>query len=106
MIGKECRVTKLRDKDFLVSSHIKPWKDSNDTEKIDGNNGLLPSPHADKLFDSGLISFADNGDLLLSSKLNLEVLKIWGIDRQLNAGVFSAEQKVYLKFHRDNRFRP
>lgn len=106
MIEKECRVTKLRDKDFLIASHIKPWKDSNDIEKIDGNNGLLLSPHIDKLFDSGLISFADNGELLLSSKLNLEVLKIWGIQENLNAGSFSPEQVVYLKFHRENRFKP
>jgi putative restriction endonuclease len=105
MIEKECRVTKLSDKDFLIASHIKPWKDSNDAEKIDGNNGLLLSPHIDKLFDSGLISFADNGDLLISSKLNLEVLKIWGIERKLNAGGFSSEQKVFLKFHRENRFK-
>lgn len=106
MIERKCRVTKLSDRDFLMASHIKPWKDSNDVEKIDGNNGLLLSPHVDKLFDSGLISFSDNGDLLLSSKLNLEVLRIWGIDKKLNAGVFSAEQMVYLKFHRDNRFKP
>lgn len=105
MIEKECRVTKLKDRDFLIASHIKPWKDSNDIEKIDGNNGLLLSPHVDKLFDSGLISFADDGDLLLSSKLNLEVLKIWGIDEALNAGFFSVEQKNYLKFHRENRFK-
>jgi hypothetical protein len=106
MIERECRVTKLRDKDFLIASHIKPWKDSNDAEKIDGNNGLLLSPHIDKLFDSGLISFADNGDLLVSSKLNMDVLKIWGINERLNAGSFSAEQVVYLKFHRENRFKP
>jgi hypothetical protein len=106
MIERECRVTKLRDKDFLIASHIKPWKDSNDNEKIDGNNGLLLSPHIDKLFDSGLISFSDNGDLLISSKLNLDVLKIWGISEVLNAGSFSAEQVVYLKFHRENRFKP
>jgi hypothetical protein len=106
MIERECRVTKLRDKDFLIASHIKPWKDSNDAEKIDGNNGLLLSPHIDKLFDSGLISFADNGDLLVSSKLNMDVLKIWGIEEHLNAGSFSAEQVVYLKFHRENRFKP
>jgi hypothetical protein len=106
MIERECRVTKLRDKDFLIASHIKPWKDSNDDEKIDGNNGLLLSPHIDKLFDSGLISFSDNGDLLISSKLNLDVLKIWGISEDLNAGSFSAEQVVYLKFHRENRFKP
>jgi hypothetical protein len=105
MIEKECRVTKLSDKDFLIASHIKPWKDSNDLEKIDGNNGLLLSPHVDKLFDGGLISFADHGDLLVSSKLNLDVLKIWGIRVNLNAGTFSSEQKVYLKFHRENRFK-
>ena len=106
MIEKECRVTKLQDRDFLIASHIKPWKDSNDLEKIDGNNGLLLSPHVDKLFDSGLISFADDGEMLLSSKLNVEVLNIWGINKELNAGTFSAEQRTYLNFHRQNRFKP
>lgn len=106
MIESECRVTKLKDKDFLIASHIKPWKDSNDSEKIDGNNGLLLSPHIDKLFDSGLISFEDDGNLLVSSKLNVEVLKIWGINQKLNAGKFSPEQIVFLKYHRENRFKP
>jgi hypothetical protein len=44
--------------------------------------------------------------LLISSKLNLDVLKIWRIEENLNAGRFSAEQTIYLKFHRENRFKP
>ena len=106
MMEKECRVTKLKDKRYLIASHIKPWKDSNDAEKIDGNNGLLLSPHVDKLFDSGMISFADNGDLMVSSKLNMDVLKIWGIRENLNVGSFSLNQMKYLKFHREKRFKP
>ena len=38
--------------------------------------------------------------------MNMDVLKIWGINERLNAGSFSAEQVVYLKFHRQNRFKP
>ena len=61
-----CRVTHLSDPAHLHASHIKPWKDSTDEEKLNGCNGLLLSPHVDHLFDRGLISFTDNGDLLLS----------------------------------------
>jgi hypothetical protein len=57
MIEKFCRVTKIQDSELLIASHIKPWKDSDDKEKIDGDNGRLLSPHVDKLFKSGLISF-------------------------------------------------
>ena len=105
MIEKFCRVTKLRDKELLIASHIKPWKDSDDKEKIDGNNGLLLSPHIDKLFDNGLISFSDVGDLLISSKVNIEVFNLWGIDPNLNIGKFSSEQMRYLAYHRKHRFK-
>jgi hypothetical protein len=61
-----CRITGLTDVKYLIASHIKPWAKSNDFEKLDGNNGLLLSPHIDKLFDSGYISFEDRGSMILS----------------------------------------
>ncbi len=58
----ECRVTHVRSIKHLRASHIKPWKDSDDHEKIDGANGLLLAPHVDHLFDRGLISFSGEGN--------------------------------------------
>ena len=54
----------------LEASHIKPWADSNDSERLDPNNGLLLTASLHKLFDAGLISFEDSGKMLVSSKLS------------------------------------
>ena len=105
MYEKQCRVTGLRDKTHLTASHIKPWRKSDNREKIDGNNGLLLSPHVDRLFDHGFISFSDSGEMLISSKLNRDVLKFWNIDPEINVGAFRPEQCVYLAFHRDHLFK-
>lgn len=89
---------------MLIASHIKPWRDSSDEEKLDGNNGLLLAPHADFLFDRGYISFMDDGELLVASTLAPEVLGAWGIRVPLNAGAFTGEQCRYLDYHRKKVF--
>jgi putative restriction endonuclease len=45
LIEDYCRVTKVTDRRHLVASHIKPWRDASDAERLDGTNGLLLSPH-------------------------------------------------------------
>jgi len=102
---KSCRVTGLSDKSHLTASHIKPWRDSNNKEKIDGYNGLLLSPHIDRLFNYGFISFTDDGKLLVSSKLNKNVLTDWNVKTDLNVGKFAFEQCKYLDYHRKNIFK-
>jgi len=89
----------------LRASHIKPWSESNDTEKIDGNNGLMLAPHVDLLFDQGFISFKDNGTLMISKQIDDEVLNLWRIPKALNVGPFTPEQSVYLDLHRKKRFK-
>ena len=95
-----CRITGVTDHKLLIASHIKPWRNSTDFEKLDGNNGFLLSPHVDKLFDKCLISFEDNGDLLISDKLDRDVLAKWNISSNFNAGTIRDEQKPYLAEHR------
>jgi hypothetical protein len=102
---KGCRVTGVTDPQHLRASHIKPWKDSNDDEKLSGCNGLLLAPHIDHLFDRGLISFSDNGDLLVSTQLDRAVLAKWGVPEILNVGPFSADQSQFLDYHRRSVFR-
>ena len=95
-----CRITGVTDHKLLIASHIKPWRNSSDFEKLDGNNGFLLSPHVDKLFDKCLISFEDNGDLIVSDKLDRDVLTKWNIAPNFNAGAMRDEQRPYLAEHR------
>ena len=95
----------MRQVRHLRASHIKPWRLSSDREKLDGNNGLLLSPHVDQLFDGGWITFTDSGELLRSSRLDRRVLESWKIPEELNVGAFNDEQKRYLAFHRESVFK-
>ncbi|CAM2928469.1 HNH endonuclease [Moritella viscosa] len=100
-----CRVTGLANKQFLVASHSKPWRVSSNFEKLDGNNGFLLSPHIDRLFDRGWISFEDNGELIIAEHSIIEVLKSWAVSYPLNVNSFTDNQKKYLAYHREEVFK-
>ncbi|MFS2158414.1 HNH endonuclease [Pseudomonas sp. Pseusp122] len=106
---KACRLTHVTNSGLLIASHIKPWRlCDNASERLDGANGLLLTPSADFLFDRGLISFCDDGSVLVSSRLCATDLKLLGFDsaRDRSHREFDFRQRVYLKFHRDNVFMP
>jgi len=67
-----CAVTGLSNVTLLRASHIKPWAVSNNYERLDAYNGLLLAASVDRLFDQGLISFSDNGALLIGSAVTQE----------------------------------
>lgn len=102
---KGCRVTGITDPQHLRASHIKPWKDSSDEEKLNGLNGLLLAPHIDHLFDKGYISFEDKGNVIVSTKLDQSVLDNWGISTEKNVGPFNSHQSVFLEYHRNKVFK-
>lgn len=102
---KGCRVTGVTDQRFLIASHIKPWRLSDDREKLDGCNGLLLSPHIDRLFDKGYISFSDVGDILKSSQMPEALWDGWGLAEFFNVGTFNERQSAYLTFHRSSVFK-
>lgn len=63
---EQCAVTGVDNKGWLIASHIKPWKESTDEERVDPRNSLLLTPNFDKLFDRGVISFSpSNGKIIL-----------------------------------------
>ncbi len=97
-----CRVTGVVQLHHLRASHIKPWKDSSNEEKLHGCNGLLLAPHVDHLFDRGFISFENNGDLLVSGDMEAEVLSAWSIVVPRNVGAFNGDQQHFLAHHRDH----
>lgn len=97
-----CSVTKHKKIDILVASHIKPWKNSTNNERLDKYNGFLLIPNLDKLFDKGYISFDDKGKIMISDELNnFEEL---GINKSMKIEIKN-EHKKYLLFHRENIFQ-
>ena len=105
VLESSCRITGVSFEKLLIASHIKPWKLSTNAERLDGNNGLFLSPHVDRLFDSGFISFTQNGDLLVSEMLDDDVLPKWGIDPKKRYGRFNADQSYFLAHHQEVTFR-
>lgn len=101
-----CRITRVDKIEHLRASHCKPWRDSNNQERLDGENGLLLTPSIDHLFDRGFISFQDDGDVLISPVAHRESLRKMGVDvaSRINVGAFSVGQKKFLDFHRDSVF--
>lgn len=102
---KKCRVTDISDPKLLIASHIKPWRVATPRERLDGNNGLMLSPHVDHLFDTGLITFRPSGQILSSRDLPTDLFDKWGIDPVKNVGSFTSLQSEYLEFHNSYIFR-
>jgi hypothetical protein len=105
LIEQKCRVTGVSSEKLLTASHIKPWKVSDNQERLEGNNGLFLSPHVDKLFDSGLISFTAQGEMWVSPQLEDEVLPKWKIDPRKKYGKFNSDQAFFLEFHNNETFK-
>ncbi|MGF1740613.1 HNH endonuclease [Vibrio profundum] len=99
--NNSCVVTEVKEIEpsILIASHIKPWVEANDDEKLDGHNGLLLAPHIDKLFDSHLISFDKEGVMLVNPKAE-EALNSWRVCRE-KKHTFSDKNHVYLEHHRE-----
>lgn len=95
-----CSVTGSSTMAALEASHIKSWADSNDTERLDPNNGLLLTANLHKLFDAGLISFEDSGKMRVSSTLSQKERTIFGVTGKKLSKKPSTETANYLSYHR------
>lgn len=104
IVSPACKITGITDGNFLIASHIKPWRVCNNEERLDGNNGLMLAPHIDQLFDEGYISFENDGILIVSSELPQEILSAWAINVSVNAGKLDEHQSRYMAYHRENVF--
>jgi putative restriction endonuclease len=105
-IEHACRITGVNREEHLRASHCKPWRDSNNEERLDGENGLLLTPSIDHLFDRGFITFENNGQVVVSPVAHSRSLAQMGIDpaNPPRVGVFSTGQNQYLEFHREGVF--
>jgi hypothetical protein len=106
-IEHACRITRVECMEHLIASHVQPWRDSSNEQRLDGENGLLLTPTVDHLFDKGFISFEDSGQLIVSPVADQRSLQRMGVDPEsrVNVGAFSQGQRPYLDFHRENVLR-
>lgn len=83
----------------IRASHIKPWRVCSDVEKVDPCNGLPLVATLDALFDQGLISFSNDGAMLISASLDRSARELFGIPGNLRRPL-SAEHRHFLEYHR------
>ncbi|MBS0380665.1 MAG: HNH endonuclease [Proteobacteria bacterium] len=104
LIETACRITKVTHLEHLVASHMKPWRDGTNEERLNGENGLLLTPSIDHLFDKGFISFENGGDLILSPVADRASLVRMGVpvDARVNVGGFTEGQRKFLDYHRES----
>lgn len=95
-----CAVTGYDYNKVLIASHIVPWKDATDKERMDVNNGILLSPTYDALFDKHLISFGDEGEILLSEQLKLTPHSRLGVTGSEQIIGLRDQNLEYLERHR------
>ena len=99
-----CAVNGFDKLNILIASHIVPWSECNDEERLDVENGILLSPNVDSLFDKHLISFQDTGEMIISSKLSIKDLEKLGVSIESNIPI-SEGMKKYLEKHRTRLFK-
>ena len=95
-----CCVTGSTTQEAIIASHIKPWKDSNNRERLDPHNGLPLIATVDKLFDKGLVTFSSDGDLLVSKELDANEKVLLGLDGRKLLRPPGRRTAEYLAYHR------
>jgi hypothetical protein len=97
----QCAVTKFNKLEVLIASHIVPWADATHEERLDVNNGILLSPTYDALFDKHLISFENNGKIILSESIEADAYKKIGVTGSETIKGISKYNEAYLEKHRE-----
>ena len=102
---RKCCLCGVDYENVLIASHIQPWAECTDNkDKLSPNNGLLLCPNHDKLFDSGCISFDDDGKIIISSQLTNENRKLLCVNDNMQIDLPS-DSKRFMEYHRINIFK-
>ena len=102
---KSCAVTGVKNPTLLRASHIVPWAAcETDEERLNVHNGLLLVATLDAAFDAGLITFDDDGRILISGKLTEEDQFSSGISKHMRLTRMNDEVRKRLAWHRAHLF--
>jgi hypothetical protein len=96
-----CALTQYKQLQFLVASHIKPWRVSGNQERLNPFNGLLLLSNLDKAFDLGYITFKDKGQIVISE--DLEDHELLGIRSDMSVKL-SPKHQDFVAYHREQVF--
>lgn len=100
----KCQICGFGYKDLLVASHIKGYSKCSNYESKDPYNGFLLCRNHDALFDSGLITFDDKGNIIISDKLSFEDRVKSNITEDTKIDLEEGNLK-YLKWNREVWFK-
>lgn len=98
--GCRCVLCGLRTKELLVASHIKAWAESNSEEKGDPDNVLLLCPDHDAVFDRHLITFDDDGNIMISDQLDAHERAMLNLRPDMKIQMNDAMRR-YMQYHRE-----
>lgn len=98
----QCPISGVNIPSLLIASHIKPWAESSEIEKMEEDNGILLSVHIDALFDKGLISFSpDTGEIIYFNDQIKSLMndKFKGFKSKIDEEFLTQKRREFLKWH-------
>jgi hypothetical protein len=98
--GARCPITGITDPGLLRASHIVPWAECDDAQRLDVHNGLLLSALWDAAFDTGLVSFADDGIVLARPELSAPARTALDLERAPRLPNLRYAHRANLHAHR------
>lgn len=99
----KCVMCGIENRLLLRASHIKTWAKSDSGERLDVFNGLLLCASHDACFDSGLITFNDDGTIVISGELShADIEKNGLVGTRI---VLDRKSIKNMKWHRENKYR-
>jgi hypothetical protein len=97
--GNRCSVIGFTNTEALDCAHIKMWCDCKNSEGFDFDNAFLLTPTLHRLFDAGLISFADSGEMLFSKDF-IANKHIESLGKSLCPDLLTSKRLHYMAEHR------
>ncbi len=104
--GGSCAVTGIKLPEVLRANHAKPWADCySDQERLNVFNGFLLVANLDALFDRGLISFAESGEVICSTRLEANQRSVLQLTDSLKLRWIAPAHQPFLLWRRDKLFQ-
>jgi hypothetical protein len=98
--GDRCCVTGLTIPALVRASHIRPWQDSDNAQRLDPYNGLPLAAGYDAAFDAGLITFEfPDGRVRLAAGLTEQSARLLGITPDARIEGLAGAYGAYLAYH-------
>lgn len=97
----KCAVLGIKNRRLLRASHVKPWRLSNNQERLNPHNGLLLAAHLDALFDAHLITFSADGEMIISAAVLPDDREKLNLGARLRIPP-EPELASFLKIHHDD----